>query len=47
MNDTTITNIFNSDNSNMNNIKTQRCHTVKTITSRILKFKPIIKNTIT
>ena len=43
MNNTTITNLFNSDNSNFANVKTQHRQIITTITDRILKFEPMIK----
>ena len=43
MNNTTITNNFNSDNSNIVYIKTQHHQIVTTIPNRIVKFKPMIK----
>ena len=46
MNNTTIIDPFNSDNSNIANIKTQHCQIKKTITNGILKFKPTIKQPI-
>ena len=36
-------NTFNSDNSNIANIKTQHQEIMTTITNRILKIKPVIK----
>ena len=43
-NKTAGSNIFNSDNSNIVNIKKQPCQIIKLhITYEILKFKPIIK----
>ena len=36
-------NTFNSDNSNIANIKTQYQEIMTTITNRILKIKPVIK----
>ena len=49
MNNTTIINPFNSDNSCIANIKTQHLQIMTTITDRILKFvlmikKPIVTN---
>ena len=43
MNSTTIISIFNSNNSNFPEIKTQYRQTNATITDRILKFKSMIK----
>ena len=43
MNNTTIINTFNCDDSNIANIKTQHGQVMTTITNRILKFKPKIK----
>ena len=45
MNNTTITNNFNSNNSNIVYIKTQHDQIVTTIPNRIVKFKPMIKKT--
>ena len=46
MSDTTVINIFKSDNSNITYIKTQHCQIMVTITYRILKFEPMIKKLI-
>ena len=46
MNDTTIANIFNSDNTNITKIKTQHHQIMTTITDKILKLKPMIKKAI-
>ena len=46
MNNKTIINIFNSDNSNIAYIKTQNCQIFITIAYRILKFEPMIKTPI-
>ena len=46
MNSTNIINTFNSDNSNIANIKTKHRQIMTTITNRILKFKPMIKKPI-
>ena len=46
MTNATIINTFNSDNSNIANIKTKYCQIMTTITNRILKFKPMIKKPI-
>ena len=43
---TTIINIFNSDNSNIAYIKTQHCHIMTIITYIILKFESMIKKPI-
>ena len=45
MNNTTIINIFNNDNSNIAYIKIQNCQVIVTITYRILKFETMIKKT--
>ena len=44
MNNAMIFNIFNNDNSNIAYIKTRNYQIMTTITYRILKFKPIIKD---
>ena len=41
MNNVTINNIFDSDNSNIANIKTKDRQIMTNITKRVLKFKPI------
>ena len=46
MNNTTIINIFNSDNNNITNIKTWHGQIIKTIVYIILKFKSLIKKPI-
>ena len=46
MNNTTIINIFNSDNNNITNIKTWHGQIIKTIVYIILKFKSMIKKPI-
>ena len=46
MNYTAISNTFNSDNTNITNIKTLRRKIMTTITNRILKLKPMIKKPI-
>ena len=43
MDDTTLTNPFNSDNTNVDNIKTQHRQIMTTITDRILILEPITK----
>ena len=43
MKNTTIINIFNIDNGNIANIKTQHCQIMTTITNRILKSEHMIK----
>ena len=43
MNNTTIINIFNDDNSYVDNIKTQHCQNMAIITKKIKKFKLMIK----
>ena len=43
INNSTIINTFNSDNSNIANINTQRRQSMTTITNKISKFTPIIK----
>ena len=40
MNNTTTENSFNDDNSNINNIKTQQCQIMTTLTNVILKLSP-------
>ena len=40
MNDTTITNSFNNDNSNISRIKTQHRQIIATITNGILNLSP-------
>ena len=46
MNNTTIINIFNSDNSNIVYIKTQNRQIMTNIAYRILNFEPTIKKSI-
>ena len=46
MNNTTIINIFNSNNSNTAYIKTQHCQIRTTIAYRILKIESMIKKPI-
>ena len=46
MNNTTIINIFNSDNSNIAYINTLHCQIMTTIVYRILKFESMIKKPI-
>ena len=46
MTNATIINTFNSDSSNIANIKTKYCQIMTTITNRILKFNPMIKKPI-
>ena len=46
MNNTTVINTFNCDNSNITYIKTQHCQIMATITYRILKFELMIKKPI-
>ena len=46
MNNTTILNTFDSDNSNVAYIKTQHRQIMATITYKILKFEPMIKKAI-
>ena len=43
MNNATVISIFNSDKSKIDKIKTQHPQIMTTFTSRILKFKPMIK----
>ena len=43
MNNTTIINTFNCDNSSIANIETQHRQIITTIAKRILKYKPMIK----
>ena len=43
MDDTTLTNPFNSDNTDVDNIKTQHRQIMTTITDRILILEPITK----
>ena len=42
-NNTTISNTFNSDNSNITNIKTQHCQIMTTIKNEILTYNVMIK----
>ena len=44
VNNTTIKNTFNNDDSNITKIKTQDCQIMATIAKRILKFKSMRKN---
>ena len=46
MNNTTIVNILNSDNSNIADIKTKHCQIMTSIAYRILKFESMIKKPI-
>ena len=46
INNTTIINHFNSDNSYIIKIKTEHCQIMTTITNIILKFKPMTKKPI-
>ena len=46
MNNTTIMNIFNRDNSNIAYINTKHCQIMATIAYRILKFESMIKKRI-
>ena len=46
MNNTIIINTFNSDNSNIANVKTEHHQIITTITNMILKSKPMIKEPI-
>ena len=46
MNNTTIINTFNSDNSNITNINTKRLKIKTTITGIILKYKKMISKTV-
>ena len=46
MNNTTISNAFNGDNSNIAFIKTQCCQIMAIMAYRILKFEPMIKKRI-
>ena len=46
MNNTTVINTLNSDNSNIAYIKTQHCQIMAVITYRILRFKLITKKPI-
>ena len=46
MNNTSIINIFNSDNSNIAYIKTKHFQVMTTIEYRILKFESVITKTI-
>ena len=46
MNNTTIINIFNSNNSNVDYIKTQNCQTMTTRPNRILKLESMINKSI-
>ena len=46
MNNTTVINTFNSDNSNIAYIKTQHCQIMATVTYMILKFEPMIEKSI-
>ena len=41
MNDIKLTNTFNSDDSNISDIKTQHCQVMATITYRISKLEPM------
>ena len=46
MNNTTIINTFNNDNSNIIGINPKHCQIMTTVTDRIQKFKPMIKKPI-
>ena len=43
MNNTTITNLLHSDNSNIANIKRQHRQIITIITNAVLKYEPMIK----
>ena len=46
MDNTTIINIFNSNNNNVASIKTENSQIMKTVRYQILKFEPMIKKSI-